>query len=284
MNLSSLKENLSSLKETLLECVLPAGEILLRYFGNSPATRSKGDHSNIVTEADLAAERWIVGHIRARHPDHSIVAEETGYERRDPQFTWVIDPLDGTSNFAAGLPWFGVQVALLHRAQPILAAMFLPVPGTLYLAERDGGVWRDGTRVQVTAERQLQNVLCAVGLDPAGTALELRRQVWLLSQVIQHVRNFRATNCLVDLCATVDGRLGGFINLNTKIWDIAPVALMLPEAGGCLTDLEGQPIAFRLDTEPVDRVYAVVGASVALHPQLLALTQTKPGDAHAETG
>lgn len=274
--------NASVLKETLLQCVLPAGEILLRYFGKNPAVRAKGDPGNIVTEADLAAERWILGHIRARHPDHSILAEETGYDRRDSDLTWVIDPLDGTSNFAAGLPWFGVQVALLQRAEPVMAAMFLPVPGTLYFAERGGGVWRDGARVQVSAEPQLQNVLCAIGLDPAGTAMDLRRQVHLLSRLIQHVRNFRATNCLLDLCATVDGRLGGFINLNTKIWDIAPVALMLAEAGGCLTDLTGQPIVFQLDTEAPARAYAVVGASAALHPQLLALAQADSGGCETE--
>jgi fructose-1,6-bisphosphatase/inositol monophosphatase family enzyme len=104
--------------------------------------------------------------------------------------------------------------------------------------------------------------------------MELQRQVHLLTQLVQHVRNFRATNCLVDMCTTVDGRLGAFINLNTKIWDIAPVSLMLPEAGGRLTDLAGQPIVFRLDTDPVDRTYAVVGASAALHPQVLAVIRS----------
>ena len=261
------------MKQTLVECVRPAGEILLRYYGKNFNARVKGDQSNIVTDADLAAERWIVGHIQARFPGHSIIAEETGYQRRDSEFTWVIDPLDGTSNFAAGLPWFGVQVAVFQRGVPVLAAMFLPLSGTLYFSEKGQGVLRDGSPVRVTAETELKNVLCAYGVDAYGNTMGALPQVELLHRVVNGVRNVRATNCLLDFCYTLEGRLGGCINLNTKIWDIAPLALMLPEAGGRLTDLQGSEIAFRLESEPFDRNYAVLGASAALHPQLLALTQ-----------
>lgn len=264
-------------RETLLECVRPAGEILLRHFGRNPAVRSKGRQSDIVTEADLAAERWITGHIRGRHPEHSLLAEESGYERRPSEFTWVIDPLDGTSNFAAGLPWFGVQVALLQRGAPILAAMFLPATGTLYWGEKGRGVWRDGQPVRVTGESRLKNVLVGYGVDAYADDAEQRRQVDLLHRVVRAVRNLRATNCLLDFCFTLDGRLGGFLNFNTKIWDIAPLALMLPEAGGRLTAVAGGEIVFRLDTEPFDRNYTVLGASAALHPQLLAVVRPEPG-------
>jgi myo-inositol-1(or 4)-monophosphatase len=266
------------MRQTLLECVRPAGEILLRYFGRNPNPRSKGDQSNIVTDADLASEHWIVGHIQARFPEHSIIAEETGYQRRDSEFTWVIDPLDGTSNFAAGLPWFGVQVAVLQRGAPVLAAMFLPLTHTLYFAEKGAGVWRDGHPVRVTTETQLKNVLCAYGIDAYAGASENRKQVELLHRVLNGVRNVRATNCLVDFCYTLEGRLGGCLNLNTKIWDIAPLALMLPEAGGRLTDLQGSEIVFRLDAEPFDRNYTILGASPTLHPQLLALIRQGAGE------
>jgi myo-inositol-1(or 4)-monophosphatase len=91
--------------------------------------------------------------------------------------------------------------------------------------------------------------------------------------VASGVRNIRATNCLLDFCYTLDGRLGGCVNFNTKIWDIAPLALMLPEAGGRLTDMDGREIVFRPDAEPFDRNYTVVGGSPALHPRLLDLVR-----------
>ena len=271
-----LRRRLSSelaMKQTILECVRPAGEILLRYFGRNLNVRHKGDQSNIVTDADVASERWIVGHIRDRFPNHNIIAEETGYHRASSAFTWVVDPLDGTSNFAAGLPWFGVQVAVLQDFSPVLAAKFLPITNTLYWAEKGQGVYRDGTRVRVTAETDPLNVLCAFGLDATASGDRSRHQAGVLHRVANGVRNIRATNCLLDFCFTIDGRLGGCVNFNTKIWDIAPLALMLPEAGGRLTDMEGREIVFRPDSEPFDRNYTVVGGSQALHPRLLDLVR-----------
>lgn len=265
------------MKTTLLECLRPAGEILLRYYGKDVNVRTKGDQSNIVTDADIAAEQWVVGRIRERFPDHGIIAEETGYQRSASGFTWVIDPLDGTSNFAAGLPWFGVQIAVLKDRTPILAGMYLPLTRTLYFAEAGRGVFRDDTPVRVTAETDPLKVLCAVGLDATANVEENRRQTEILQRLANGVRNFRATNCLMDFGFTIDGRLGGCLNFNTKIWDIAPLALMLPEAGGRLTDINGGEIVFRPDAEPFDRNYAVLGASRALHPKLLGLI--RPGAA-----
>jgi myo-inositol-1(or 4)-monophosphatase len=187
----------------------------------------------------------------------------------------VIDPLDGTSNFAAGLPWFGVQVAILKNRTPILAAMYLPLTRTLYFAEEGRGVFRDDTPVRVTAETDPLKVLCAFGLDATTSVEESRRQTEVLHRLANGVRNFRATNCLLDFCFTIDGRLGGCVNFNTKIWDIAPLALMLPEAGGRLTDVNGGEIVFRPDSEPFDRSYAVLGASRGLHAKLLELI--RPG-------
>ena len=151
----------------------------------------------------------------------------------------------------------------------------LPITQTLYLAEKGQGVFRDGTRVGVTAETDPLNVLCAVGFDASASDEESRHQAGVLDRVANGVRNIRATNCLLDFCFTLDGRLGGCVNFNTKIWDIAPLALMLPEAGGRLTDIDGREIVFRPDSEPFDRNYTVLGASRVLHAKLLELI--RPG-------
>jgi myo-inositol-1(or 4)-monophosphatase len=259
----------SEYKETLINCVRSAGDILLRYFGRAMGVRQKGNQNSVVTDADLAAEEFIVSVIKDRFSDDSIIAEESGYQVGRSGRTWVIDPLDGTSNFVAGIPWFGVQVAVLEQGIPVAAAMSLPTEALLYVSEKGGGVTRNGKAVHVTAERRLLNTLCAFGFDANADEMRSRTNAELLRRVSRGVRNLRATNSLVDFCYTLEGRLGGCVNLNTKIWDIAPVSLMLPEAGGELTDLRGQPIRFDLGEQALVRCYQVAGAPRQLHSQLL---------------
>lgn len=259
-------------KATLLECVRIGGEVLRGYFGKLVHPRQKEAVSSVVCDADLDSERRILRHIHARFPGHNTIAEESGRVWRGSEYTWVIDPLDGTSNFVSGLPWFGVQIALLRGTEPILGAMYLPLEDTLYFAEAGNGAYRNGKKVRVTAEPDLQRVLCAFAFDPAPIRRS-RRSVELLFRVAAAVRNTRATNSLVDFCYTVDGRFGGCINLKTKIWDIAPVALILPEAGGKFTCLNGSRIVFELEERGVDRDYMILGGSIGLHAKLAALTR-----------
>jgi myo-inositol-1(or 4)-monophosphatase len=259
-------------KAPLLECVQMGGEVLRGYFGKLVRPRQKEAPSSIVCDADLDSERRILRNIRARFPGHNTIAEESGRVWRGSEYTWVIDPLDGTSNFVAGIPWFGVQIALLRGPKPVMGAMYLPLEDRLYFAEAGKGAYRNGKRVRVTAEPELHRVLCAFGFDPAPER-RWRRSVELLFRVSAAVRNTRTTNSLVDFCYTVDGRFGGCINLKTKIWDIAPVALILPEAGGRFTYLDGSPIVFELGAAGIERNYPVLGGSARLHAKLAALTR-----------
>lgn len=260
------------LKSTLLECIGLGGGILRNYFGKLTNPRQKENASSIVCDADLASERRILQRIQATFPSHNIIAEESGRLWRGSDYTWIIDPLDGTSNFVAGLPWFGVQIAVLRGQQPVLGAMYLPLEDTLYFAEAGQGAYRNRRPVRVTAESQLHKVLCAFGFDSAPDRRS-RHSVDLLFRLSGAVRNTRATNSLVDFCYTVDGRLGGCVNLKTMIWDIAPIALILPEAGGKFTGLDGQPIVFPLDDQEVTREYKILGSSRRLHSRLVAITR-----------
>ncbi len=255
-------------QHVLLECLKEAGKVLLGYFGRVTNPRRKEAASSVVCDADLAAEKLILRHIRKEFPTHNIIAEESGRIWNGSEYTWVIDPLDGTSNFVAGLPWFGVQIGLLNGNKPVIAAMYLPQERALYFAEGGRGAWRNGRRVQVTRETKTQNVLCAFGFDPT-LGRETRAKVELLFRVSGVVRNVRTTNSLLDFCYTVDGRLGGCLNLKTMIWDIVPVSLMLPEAGGRFTNLEGREIEFDLGPRASAREYAVLGGSPVLHQKLL---------------
>lgn len=261
----------NDLAETALELVREAGEILLKHFGKIRKVRWKQNPSSVVCEADLASEEHIIRKIRARFPEDSIIAEESGFSRGNSQFTWVIDPLDGTSNFVAGLPWFGAQLGLLKDSSPVFTTMFLPIENTLYYAQSGRGLYRNGQRLKLVASHEPAGVLCAFGFDATSGRAQTRRNAQLLMRVACGVRNTRATNSLVDFCYTLEGRFGGCINLNCKIWDIVPISLMLPEAGGVFTDLEGRPIEFKVDARSVSRSYRVLGAGKVLHPKLLAL-------------
>lgn len=270
----------AAIKSCLLQCVRAAGGILRTHFGRISSVDRKESAANVVCAADWAAEKNIIERIRARFPTHGILAEESGFTRGSAPYTWVIDPLDGTSNFVAGIPWFGVQIGVLRNAVPILAAIYLPADDRLYVAEAGLGVWCNDQPIRVTPERRLDNVLCAIGLDYRGDEAGTQRDAALLGKVAAAVRNVRATNSVVDFCLTLDGRLGGFINTSTRVWDIVPVALMLPEAGGKLSDLAGKEIAFDLTADIGTRTFGVIGASAALHRKLLAIaTSCRPRSA-----
>jgi myo-inositol-1(or 4)-monophosphatase len=259
------------MKSTLIECVRAGGRVLLDHFGGPVRFKTKENQSSIVTEADLASEKIILELIQSSFPEHNTLAEESGWVDRGSTYTWIVDPLDGTSNFAAGLPWFGVMVALLEDSSPILGAMYLPTEDRLYVAERGGGATRNGDPIRLAAEANLPDMLCACPLDPHADDALLRRQTDLLRRIAQTARNVRATNCLFDFVSVIEGRFGLCVNHQTMIWDIAAPRLIVEEAGGSFTDLAGKEIRFVLDRESTRRSYAVIVAHRALLKPALEL-------------
>lgn len=179
----------------------------------------------------------------------------------------------GSLSMTVPIPWFGVQIGVLQGNSPLLAAIYLPVTDTLYFAEKGRGVFRNRRCVRMTTEKKLENVLCSFGMDATGDAEENLTNARLLARVAGAVRNIRVTNSLMDFCYAIDGRLGGCINLNTKLWDILPASLMLREAGGKMTDLDGRELSFELGEHNFGRNYAILAASTALHRKLTALTR-----------
>jgi myo-inositol-1(or 4)-monophosphatase len=258
-------------KEQACEWARSAGRVLLEYYNGVPSVRLKDSQSDIVTEADVDSEKLIVQHIQASFPDHSILGEETGWQQRSSDFTWVVDPLDGTSNFVVGIPWFGVLLALLEKDQPVLGILHLPVSGDLYTAEKGGGAYRNGQRLQVNDETDLSRVLWAVGMDVPSTGAAGRREVDFLVSLARQVRNLRSTNSLLDAVYTAEGRLGGMLNLSNKVWDVAAPSLLINEAGGMFTDLQGKALAFPPTEAAHHRNYAVLAGAPALYAQVLRL-------------
>lgn len=258
------------IKKIAVNLAHQAGKYLLSQRNAFGSIEVKGDQSNILTAADLSSERLIIEGIKREFPSHSIISEENGCDLfPDSVYTWIIDPLDGTSNFAAGIPWYGVLIAVLENGRPIVGVMYLPESDVTYVAERGMGVTKNNRPVKVTTEQKLHNVLWAYGMDASLDRHSMNLDSRLLVEVLRHVRNVRSTNSLIDPAFTSDGRFGGMLNRNTRLWDIAAPSLIIEEAGGVYTDIQGEKIVFDISESAATRQYAVVAGSPALHKEML---------------
>ncbi len=258
-------------REILEKALFKGGKVLLSHFGTSHKATVKESISSVVTKADLASEKAILEVLGDTSNPYNIITEESGYLGNGSEYTWVVDPLDGTSNFAAGLPWFGVIVALMWKGEPILAGMYLPVDQDVYLAESGKGAWKNSVPIRTSPSSNLAELLIAYSFDfsadPAKTASEMQ----LMAMLTSHVRNIRSTNSLYDFCYTSDGRLGAAINQTTKIWDIAAPFLIIRESGGVVTDINGNAINFDLSAESFDRNYTIVAAGTEIHQSIMTI-------------
>jgi len=259
------------LLRTAIELAQEAGRSILSTYGVGQGVEKKGDNNNVVTAADTRSEGIIVRGIRQKFPGHSIIAEEAGCDLRASEYTWVVDPLDGTSNYAAGIPWFGVLIGVLRGQELIAGVMHIPVSGDLYAAEAGAGAYKNGVRIAVAHNRQLADVLWAYGMDGGRSDAEAARNATLLARLLRRVRNIRTTNSLMDAAYTADGRLGGMINQSTRLWDIAAPMLLVQEAGGCYTDLVGLPLDLDVSATAGEREYAVLAGAPALHEAVAAM-------------
>lgn len=259
------------MENTIRIALLEAGRILLDSFGKITEYSVKENQSSIVTKADIESEKKIIEIILEKFPNHNTLGEETGFQNRNSEFTWVIDPLDGTSNFAAGLPWFGVIISVLKNDIPFVAACFLPVQNEIYFAEKGKGATRNGEKISVSKEIELKNILAAYSLDYSDEPGKTEREANLIQQIVSRIRNLRSTNCIIDFCYTADGKLGACMNQTTKIWDIAGPGLIIEEAGGIVTDLQGNPFDFSLNADNYDRNFTIVCSNRILHPELVKI-------------
>jgi myo-inositol-1(or 4)-monophosphatase len=258
-------------KEILKTALKNGGAVLLDHFGKPSEAKVKESISSVVTEADLASEKAIVQCLMRAPEPFNIITEESGYIHNGSEYTWVVDPLDGTSNFAAGLPWFGIIITLFHEKTPIQAAMYLPVDDQLYFAENGGGALMNGRSIECSGSTDLTEILVAYSFDFSSDPGKTDREMNIMGKLSKKIRNTRSTNSLIDFCYTADGRLGAAINQSTKIWDIAAPWLIIQEAGGVVTDISGAQIDFNMSQEAVDQNYTIVAAGSAIHGQLMSV-------------
>jgi myo-inositol-1(or 4)-monophosphatase len=252
------------MKETLITALNTAGAELLKYFGTPVETTQKESQSSVVTKADLSSDAMIVKLLTDKYPHHNIISEEGGFVDRKSVYTWVIDPLDGTSNFASALPWFGVLIALFEDSSPIMGGAYLPVTDDLYFAEKGRGAVKNGIPFSIDKSKKLKDSLVAFAVDFTDDENELDRSLLIYKNLVTAARNTRATNCLIDFLNVAENKFGACINLNTKVWDIAALGLIISEAGGLMKETDGKDVSYSFDDGITDRVFPVMVGSESI--------------------
>lgn len=230
-----------------IQAALEAGELLSRGFGTTFAVSSKEEgRQNLVTEYDKASEKLILEKLRKAVPSSSFLAEESGASQgKEEEVLWIVDPLDGTVNFAHNLPFFSVSIGAMVKGQVVAGVVYQPILRELFVAEKGKGATLNGKRLQVTTTKSRDNAVIATGFpynaeeDPLGC-------IEALSRVLHkgfHIR--RVGSAALDLSYVAAGRLDAYWEVSLQPWDMAAGMLIVQEAGGKVTDYYGKPIDVR---------------------------------------
>jgi myo-inositol-1(or 4)-monophosphatase len=238
-------EQLRELRERAVALAQAGGEVLLRHRRTGFVAEAKGRRRELVTAADREAERVVVGGILAQWPDHAVLAEEgvltaQGQRSRESDWTWIVDPLDGTTNFVHGLPFYAVAIALAWRSVPVLGVVHAPALGDTYAAAKGLGAACNGQPIQVSSTGELADALLATGFsynrDEPGRDDNSAR----LQRVLPRCRDLRRLGSAeLDLCLVARGTFDAYWELYLAPYDVAAGAVVVREAGGRVSDLAG---------------------------------------------
>lgn len=233
-------QNNGELREFIGKTAREAGALLRGRLHDRHDVQYKGE-INIVTEADRLSEELIVERISRRFPDHGIMTEESPEKINDSESRWIIDPLDGTTNYAHGYPVFAVSIALEVGGAIILGAVYNPMSDEFFAAERGAGSYLNGRRLKVSSTAALSRSLLATGF-PYDIRTDGNNNINYFKSMAFHAQAIRrAGSAALDLACIAAGRFDGFWELKLAPWDTAAGWLIVEEAGGVVTDLAGDP-------------------------------------------
>ena len=230
-----LENDLVSLIEPIIK---QAGDIVLSYY-NKPLERHEKEGHGFVTQADLASEQFLIKKLGELIPEASFFAEESGISNSGTSaYCWVIDPLDGTTNFAHRVPYFCISVALTYKNSPILGVVYQPMLKEFFYAIKGQGAYLNGQKI-VVSRSMIAKSMVAIGLPYAKDAeyAQLLQDAWVISNRVYSIRHFGAV--ALDLAYLAAGRLDGVIFEELGWWDIAAGMVLVTEAGGLITDFSG---------------------------------------------
>jgi myo-inositol-1(or 4)-monophosphatase len=258
---------LAEVLEVALEAARRAGVLLRDGFGARPEVKYKGE-VDLVTETDERAEETIREVLLGAYPSYGVLGEEGGETAGEEDARWIIDPLDGTTNFAHGLPTFAVSIALEKAGTVVLGVVYDPIREETFVAERGQGARLNDGGIGVSETDELVRALVVTGFpydrDEVPEAVELFGRFSVRAQGMR-----RLGSAALDLCFVAAGRLDAYYERGIHAWDVAAAGLILEEAGGKITDYQGRP--FELEGEEM------VASNGPLHPALIELTSEFAG-------
>lgn len=231
--------SLRMLKQTLIEATQAGAKVLQEFFNGDYKISNKEGINNLVTEADHAADAAIISTIKERFPDHFILSEEAGEIKMDSDYKWIIDPIDGTINFANGIPICCVSIGLEHAGKMILGAVFNPFINEFYFAEKGEGALLNDKKISVSKKTEVIKSCLVTGFPYTYLDME-NGPLQIFEKFIRRgIPVRRLGSAAMDLCWVAAGRFDGFYEHNLNAWDTAAGFLLVEEAGGTVTDFYG---------------------------------------------
>lgn len=256
------------IKNVLLQATEAGAAELKRFYNGEFIISNKEGVNNLVTEADHAAEKAIIDVISSNFPDHFILSEEAGEISTSSEYKWIIDPIDGTVNFANGIPICCVSIAVEHQGEIVLGAIYNPLMNEFYVAEKGKGATLNGKKIGVGNKTEVIKSCLVTGfpytyLDAPNGPIQVFEKL-----IRKGVPVRRLGSAAIDLCWVAAGRFDGFYEHKLQAWDSAAGFLMVTEAGGKVTDFEGKPYS----------VYQphLLATNGHIHDELLAIVNGAP--------
>lgn len=230
---------MDKLREVLLDATKEAGKIILQHFDGNFKIDHKEGINNLVTEVDKLSEDKIIKVIRASFPTHTIISEEVGEMIKPSDYQWIIDPIDGTVNFAHGIPICCVSIGILYNNELVMGAVFNPMMNELFFAEKGKGATLNGQPISVSKKHNFKTAFLVTGFPYAWPDSEQHPIKVFEKLVLEGLPVRRLGSAAIDLCWVACGRFDGFWEYNLQAWDVAAGYLIVQEAGGIVTDFEG---------------------------------------------
>jgi myo-inositol-1(or 4)-monophosphatase len=257
-----------SYSEFITRTLNSTSDIANKNFGKVKGTTKPGDNNQVLTKTDLEIGRFIISQIENDFPDHNIIDEEAGVIDRNSEFTWVVDPIDGTSNFVNGIPTFGTIIGLLKNDQPVAGGIALPRFDRIITAEKGKGAIEGDKKLTVLSESEIGKVLVAYGIDSNSDKNKTFEEGKIIAEFVSKIRNLRSSNSVFDSVMVIQGSYGAYMSRNSKIWDNVGQQIILEEAGGIYTDYYGEMMDYSRPLTKAGELFTCCFGAPKIHKQI----------------